>query len=82
MMGVESFGVFSPLFSLAIILPSIAVAVRRLHDTGKTGWWLLISFIPLVGAIVLIIFYVSDSQPGSNKYGVNPKGLDTAPADG
>lgn len=82
MMGPESFGLFSPLFSLAILLPSIAVAVRRLHDSGKSGWWVLISLIPLVGFIVLIIFYVSDSAPGTNQYGPNPKGIDTAPADG
>ncbi|WP_300526801.1 DUF805 domain-containing protein [Maricaulis sp.] len=82
MMGVESFGVFSPLFSLAVILPSIAVAVRRLHDSGKSGWWILIGLIPLVGFIVLIIFYVSDSAPGSNQYGPNPKGLDSAPVEG
>ncbi|WP_300556883.1 DUF805 domain-containing protein [Maricaulis sp.] len=82
MMGAESFGLLSPLFSLAIILPSIAVAVRRLHDSGKSGWWILISLIPLVGAIVLIIFYVSDSAPGSNQYGPNPKGVDQAPLEG
>lgn len=61
------------LYSLAVLLPSVAVAIRRLHDTGRTGWWLLIGFIPIIGWIVLIIFYAQDSQPGPNQYGPNPK---------
>jgi uncharacterized membrane protein YhaH (DUF805 family) len=47
--------------------------VRRLHDTGRPGWWILIGLIPLVGGIVLLVFAVSDSQPGSNEYGPSPK---------
>jgi uncharacterized membrane protein YhaH (DUF805 family) len=69
------FGIIATLFSLAILIPSIAVGVRRLHDTGRTGWWLLLSFIPLIGLIVLIYFYVQDSEPGSNQYGPNPKAI-------
>ncbi len=61
------------IFLIASIIPQLAVSVRRLHDTGRSGWWLLISLIPLVGAIVLIIFLVGDSQAGENKYGPNPK---------
>lgn len=68
------FSFLGTLFSLAILLPSIAVGIRRLHDIGKSGWWLLIGFIPLLGWIVLIYFFVQDSQPGSNEYGANPKG--------
>ncbi|MEQ8406510.1 MAG: DUF805 domain-containing protein [Oceanicaulis sp.] len=68
------------LFLLGTILPGIAVQVRRLHDTGKSGWWVLLGLIPLIGVIVLIIFYVGDSQPGANKYGPNPKGVDAGPA--
>lgn len=68
------FSFLGTLFSLAILLPSIAVGIRRLHDIGKSGWWLLIGFIPLLGLIVLIYFFVQDSQPGSNEYGANPKG--------
>jgi uncharacterized membrane protein YhaH (DUF805 family) len=49
------------------------LAIRRLHDTGRSGWWMLISFLPLIGFIVLIIFFVQDSQPGTNQYGPNPK---------
>jgi uncharacterized membrane protein YhaH (DUF805 family) len=77
--GLESviglFGIVATLFGLAILIPSIAVGVRRLHDTGRTGWWLLIGFFPLIGLIVLIYFYVQDSEPGANQYGVNPKGI-------
>lgn len=62
-------------YTVAFLLPSIAVAIRRLHDTGRTGWWLLLAFIPLIGAIVLIVFYCLDSEPGDNKYGPNPKGV-------
>ncbi|MDZ7720485.1 MAG: DUF805 domain-containing protein [Balneolaceae bacterium] len=69
------FGFIGTLFSLAIILPSIAVGVRRLHDIGKEGWWLLIGLIPIIGLIVLIYFYVQDSEPGANVYGPNPKGI-------
>jgi uncharacterized membrane protein YhaH (DUF805 family) len=67
------FAVFSLIFALATLLPSLAVAVRRLHDTGRRGWWILIALVPLVGIIVLLVFYVQDSQPGENQYGPNPK---------
>ena len=61
------------LWSLAMFIPGLAVSVRRLHDIGRSGWWLLLSLIPLVGAIILIIWYCTDSQPGANQYGSNPK---------
>jgi uncharacterized membrane protein YhaH (DUF805 family) len=61
------------LYVLAMLLPSLAVGVRRLHDIGKSGWMMLISFIPLIGGIWLLILFVSDSQPGENEYGLNPK---------
>lgn len=60
------------LYSLAVFLPSIAVAIRRLHDTGRSGWWLLISFVPFIGIIILIIFTVQESHE-ENQYGENPK---------
>ena len=77
-------GVLGGIFSLAILLPALAVGARRLHDTGRSGWWLLIGLIPLIGAIVLIVFFVLDSQPGTNQYGPNPKGVGgtVAPAAG
>jgi uncharacterized membrane protein YhaH (DUF805 family) len=55
------------------IVPALAVLVRRLHDIGRSGWWALIGFVPIVGAIVLLVFTVSDSAPGENKYGLSPK---------
>jgi len=66
-------GLLSAIYSLAVLIPSIAVGVRRLHDTNRTGWWLLISLIPAIGVIVLFIFFVLDSHPGDNEYGPNPK---------
>jgi uncharacterized membrane protein YhaH (DUF805 family) len=66
-------GLLSGIFSLAMIVPSIAVAARRLHDTDRSGWWQLLSLIPLIGVIVLIVFLAQDSKPGENKYGPNPK---------
>ncbi len=66
-------GILPNLYNLAVLVPSLAVAVRRLHDIDRTGWWLLIMLIPIVGAIVLLIFLVQDSQEGENEYGPNPK---------
>lgn len=60
-------------YILAIFIPSFAVAVRRLHDVGKSGWLLLVALIPLIGAIWLLVLFFTDSQPGSNKWGDNPK---------
>ncbi len=74
-LGGETIGLLSGLYSLAVLVPSLAVLARRLHDTGKSGWWILIGLIPVIGAIVLIIFAVMDSQPGTNEYGPNPKGV-------
>ena len=62
------------LVMLGLLVPSLAVAMRRLHDTNRTGWWLLIGLIPFLGALVLIIFYLLDGTPGPNKYGADPKG--------
>ena len=66
-------GLLGGLFFLVVFLPSLAVSVRRLHDTNRSGWWLLIGIIPLIGAIVLIVFAVQDSTSGDNSYGPNPK---------
>ena len=65
--------VFLILYNLLILIPSIAVAVRLLHDIGKSGWMLLIGLIPIVGAIWLLILLLRDSEAGENKYGPNPK---------
>jgi len=68
-------GLLSGLFVLATLIPTIAVTVRRLHDTGRRGWWVLLNLIPIVGGLVLIVFTVLDSQPGANRFGPNPKGV-------
>ncbi|WP_406372847.1 DUF805 domain-containing protein [Streptomyces sp. NBC_00647] len=66
---------YSPfaLFWLAMFLPALAVSVRRLHDTGRTGWWLLLGLIPVVGHFVLLVFHCTESRPGENEYGAPPK---------
>jgi uncharacterized membrane protein YhaH (DUF805 family) len=66
-------GILGLVYSLGVLIPSIAVAARRLHDTDRSGWWLLIAFVPLIGAIVLLVFFVLDSHPGQNRFGPNPK---------
>lgn len=63
----------SSLYSLALLLPSIAVSIRRMHDTGRSGWWICINFIPILGWLIFLFFAVQDSQPGENQYGPNPK---------
>ncbi len=73
--GEGSLNFLSGIWTLATFVPSLAVSIRRLHDTGKSGWYCLISLIPLVGAIILIVFLATDSQPGTNQYGPNPKGM-------
>ncbi len=62
----------NPLFGLAIILPSIAVAIRRLHDLDRSGWWIFIGLIPLIGWIVLIIWHCTRGTAGPNRFGPNP----------
>lgn len=60
------------IYDLAVFIPSLAVQVRRLHDIGRSGWWILIGFVPLLGAIVLFVFYILDSEPQVNAYGDVP----------
>lgn len=69
----EDMGILSTLFSIILIVPSISVTVRRLHDIGKSGLWILLNLIPVIGQIVLLVFSVKDSNPGNNIYGPNPK---------
>jgi len=66
-------GPIQGILQLALLIPGLAVGARRLHDTGRSGWWLLIGLIPLVGWIILLVFFVQDSKP-SNQHGPNPKG--------
>jgi len=71
--GELPYGVFYFLYALAVLIPGLAVAVRRLHDVGKSGWMILIALIPLIGAIWLLVLMLTDSNSGENQYGVNPK---------
>lgn len=67
------YGPLYGLYGLAVLIPGLAVAVRRLHDVGKSGWMILISLIPLIGVIWLLVLMVTESTPGENQYGQNPK---------
>ncbi|MBL0592837.1 DUF805 domain-containing protein [Aeromonas veronii] len=69
----------SSIYSLAVLLPSLAVAARRLHDTDRSAWWLLLGLIPIIGTLVLIYFMVCNGQQGSNRFGDDPK---AAPSQG
>ncbi|MGI5307937.1 DUF805 domain-containing protein [Rheinheimera sp. WS51] len=71
-LGFVGLEALSLLYSLAVIIPSISIATRRLHDTGRSGWWQLIALIPIIGFIVLIVFLAQDSHD-ANEYGPNPK---------
>lgn len=71
------FNLIGLLYAMLVMLPSIAVGVRRLHDIGRSGWWMWIALIPLLGSILLLVWAVLDSEPGQNAYGPNPK---TSPA--
>jgi uncharacterized membrane protein YhaH (DUF805 family) len=75
-------GYLPVIYALGVIIPAVAVGVRRLHDTGRTAGWLLIGFIPVVGTIALLIFLVQDSQPHTNDYGPNPKLVESGGASG
>lgn len=75
--GPTSGGLVNTVASLALFLPSLAVGVRRLHDTDRSGWWILIGIIPIIGWILLIVWFCTDSKP-DNAYGPNPK---TGPSD-
>jgi uncharacterized membrane protein YhaH (DUF805 family) len=66
-------GILSGIFGLAMLIPGIAVTVRRLHDTGRSGWWILIGLIPVIGTIVLLVFMCLEGHPGGNDHGSNPK---------
>lgn len=66
-------GLLSGIYNLLVLIPSLAVAFRRLHDTGRSAWWLLLFLIPVIGLLVIIVFLVQDSEEGQNQYGISPK---------
>jgi uncharacterized membrane protein YhaH (DUF805 family) len=65
--------IITAIVSLALFLPGLAMSVRRLHDNDRSGWFVLLALIPLVGFIILLVFYVQEGTPGDNKFGANPK---------
>jgi uncharacterized membrane protein YhaH (DUF805 family) len=71
--AIGTYLLFYFLYALAVLIPGLAVSVRRLHDIGKSGWMLLISLIPLIGGIWLLVLTCTDSDLGENQYGPNPK---------
>ena len=74
-LGASEIALLAVVVVLAVLVPSLAVGVRRLHDTGRSGWWLLIGLIPMAGPIALLVLMLIDGQPGPNKYGPSPKYL-------
>ena len=76
------FALLGFLYCIGTLVPGFAVTVRRFHDAGRSAWWLLIGCIPLIGALTILIFLCSDSQPGPNRYGPNPKSVVEAPVPG
>jgi len=72
--AVQNIGLLSGIYSLAVLIPTLAVTVRRLHDIDRSGWWILINLIPLIGSIVLLVFSLLPGTPGSNRFGPDPKG--------
>lgn len=72
-------GIIGVIYSLAVLIPSLAVAVRRLHDVNKSGWMLLTAFIPIIGAIWLIVLLATEGDSGNNQYGSDPKNGDGTP---
>jgi uncharacterized membrane protein YhaH (DUF805 family) len=73
--AVSDHGIIGDLFAFAFFLPTLAVTCRRLHDTNRSGWWILFGFVPIVGWITVIVFLCQNSAPGPNNYGPNPKGV-------
>jgi uncharacterized membrane protein YhaH (DUF805 family) len=67
------YGYIYVLYSLALLIPSLAVGVRRLHDTGRSGWMMLLCLIPIIGGIWLLVLMLIEGTPGENEYGLNPK---------
>ena len=74
----DSASILGPLVGLALLLPSIAVGARRLHDTDRSAWWLLIGLIPLIGGLILIFFFIQRGTEGSNRFGADPVTVRTA----
>ncbi|MCM1152702.1 MAG: DUF805 domain-containing protein [Muribaculum sp.] len=68
----EAGSIVSGIISLAFLLPGLGISIRRLHDTGRSGWWILLALIPVIGSVILIVWYCQPSQPTANQYGEIP----------
>jgi uncharacterized membrane protein YhaH (DUF805 family) len=79
-LDLAGFDQVSMFFSLVTLLPGLAVGARRLHDTDRSGWWLLLFFVPIVGWIVLIVWFVKTGTQGANRFGDDPKNTPAQPA--
>ena len=66
-------GLLGSLYGLAVLLPTIGVSIRRLHDTDRSGWWLLLSLIPVLGGLILLVFMLLEGTPGENRFGANSR---------
>lgn len=67
------FDMICMVYILSVMLPALGVSVRRMHDTGLSGWWVLLGVIPFIGSLVLLVMFIRDSQVGDNPYGPDPK---------
>jgi len=74
-LGFQGGATLSSLYSIAVLLPGLGVSVRRLHDIGRTGWWILLAFVPIVGWVVLLVFMASQGQSEENEYGPTPSAV-------
>ena len=74
--GDDGLGLLGAIYSLVVFVPSLAVGVRRMHDTGRSGWTLLLGLIPVIGWVLIIVYSCQDSQHGGNKWGANPKEIE------
>ncbi|MCB9904161.1 MAG: DUF805 domain-containing protein [Planctomycetes bacterium] len=79
--GSQGIAILNTVYSLAVLIPSLAVGIRRLHDTDRSGWWLLINLIPILGWIWFLVLMCLDGTHGSNRFGVNPKNPDADEGD-
>ena len=73
--GADSVSPLSLILGLALLIPDLSVGARRLHDIGRSGWWQLLHFVPLIGLIILIVWYCKRGEPGPNQHGPNPLGM-------
>ena len=76
----QQYGIFSGMYAFGVLMPGIAVGIRRLHDRNSSGWWLLLALIPGIGTLVLLILMIRPSTQGPNRFGSESRGLATSPA--